>query len=122
MSAETLVAPPDPAAAAAAASLPAAPTLGLRAQVLSGVLWKILSQAFRQGSRLIVALILARLLTPEQFGVSAEVLVISSMVIVFSDLAFGAALIQRPEISDVDKNTAFWACAAFGVFFTALGF
>ncbi|HWH96193.1 MAG TPA: MOP flippase family protein [Baekduia sp.] len=116
MSAETL-APP-----ATAGPPPAAPTLGLRAQVLSGVLWKVFSQAFRQGSRLIVALILARLLTPEQFGVSAEVLVISSLVIVFADLAFGAALIQRKEISDLDKSTAFWACMAFGVFFTALGF
>jgi O-antigen/teichoic acid export membrane protein len=120
LSAETIVAPVE--AAAPATPVPGAPPRGLRAQVLSGVLWKILSQAFRQGSRLIVALILARLLTPEQFGVSAEVLVISSLVIVFADLAFGAALIQRDQISDADKDTAFWACTLFGVFFTALGF
>jgi O-antigen/teichoic acid export membrane protein len=101
---------------------PPARSISLRAQVMSGVAWKIFSQAFRQGSRLIVALILARLLTPAQFGVAAEVLVISSLVIVFADLAFGAALIQRDEISELDKNTAFWACTAFGVFFTAVGF
>ena len=118
MSAETLIAP----APAAGAPEPGGSSLGLRAQVLSGVIWKIVSQTFRQGSRLIVALILARLLTPEQFGVSAEVLVVSSLVIVFADLAFGAALIQRPNISELDKNTAFWACTAFGVFFTAVGF
>ena len=34
----------------------AAPPPRLRAQVLGGVLWKFLSQGFRQGSRLIVAL------------------------------------------------------------------
>jgi len=118
MSAETLIAPVP----AAGAPEPGGPSIGLRAQVLSGVLWKIVSQTFRQGSRLIVALILARLLTPEQFGVSAEVLVVSSLVIVFADLAFGAALIQRPNISELDKNTAFWACTVFGVFFTAVGF
>jgi O-antigen/teichoic acid export membrane protein len=118
MSAETLIAPVP----AAGAPEPGGSALGLRAQVLSGVLWKIVSQTFRQGSRLIVALILARLLTPEQFGVSAEVLVVSSLVIVFADLAFGAALIQRPNISELDKNTAFWACTVFGVFFTAVGF
>src|SRR4051812_26677465 len=109
MSAETLVAPPAPR------------SVGLRAQVLSGVLWKIGSQGFRQGSRLIVALILARLLTPEQFGVAAEVLVISSLVTVFSDLAFGAALIQRDEITEDDRSTAFWCCVASGTAFTALG-
>ncbi|HEV7492797.1 MOP flippase family protein [Baekduia sp.] len=121
MSAETLIAPaagPEPAPTPD----PPVSSLALRAQVLSGVMWKIVSQAFRQGSRLIVALILARLLTPEQFGVSAEVLVVSSLVIVFADLAFGAALIQRKEISELDKSTAFWACTLFGVFFTALGF
>jgi len=118
MSAETLIAPPP----APAPAPPPAASLGLRAQVLSGVIWKIVSQTFRQGSRLIVALILARLLTPDQFGVAAEVLVVSSLVIVFADLAFGAALIQRKEISELDKNTAFWACTVFGLFFTALGF
>jgi O-antigen/teichoic acid export membrane protein len=93
----------------------------LRAMVLAGVLWKILSQGFRQGSRLVVALILARLLTPEQFGVAAEVLVFSSLVIVFADLAFGAALIQRAEIDEDDRSTAFWACTAAGLTFTLLG-
>jgi O-antigen/teichoic acid export membrane protein len=120
VSAEAIVAPP-PGPPPTAPPAPPTPSLGLRAQVLSGVVWKIASQAFRQGSRLIVALILARLLTPEQFGIAAEVLVISSLVIVFADLAFGAALIQRKEISDLDTSTAFWACTAFGLVFTLLG-
>jgi O-antigen/teichoic acid export membrane protein len=120
MSTETMVAPPV-VPPPAPAQTPGG-GLGLRAQVLSGVVWKIVSQTFRQGSRLIVALILARLLTPEQFGVAAEVLVVSSLVIVFADLAFGAALIQRTEISELDKNTAFWACTIFGLFFTTVGF
>ncbi|MET0600904.1 MAG: MOP flippase family protein [Baekduia sp.] len=93
----------------------------LRTQVVAGVMWKFLSQGFRQGSRLIVALILARLLTPEQFGVAAEVLVISSLVTVFSDLAFGAALIQRAEIDEDDRSTAFWSCVISGLLFTGIG-
>jgi O-antigen/teichoic acid export membrane protein len=109
------------APAAPAPAPPTPPPSRLRAQVLAGVLWKFLSQGFRQGSRLIVALILARLLTPEQFGVAAEVLVISSLVTVFSDLAFGAALIQRAEIDEDDRSTAFWCCVISGVVFTAVG-
>ena len=52
---------------------------------------------------------------------AAEVLVISSLVTVFSDLAFGAALIQRDEITEDDRSTAFWCCLASGTAFTALG-
>ena len=78
-------------------------------------------QGFRQTSRLVVALILARLLSPADFGVAAEVIVFSSLVIVFADLAFGAALIQREEVTDDDCSTAFWACAATGLAFTLLG-
>ncbi|WP_187369031.1 MOP flippase family protein [Baekduia soli] len=110
----------EPLAEPAAPAI-AAPRPRLRAQVLSGVLWKLVSQGFRQGSRLIVALILARLLTPDEFGVAAEVLVFSSLVMVFADLAFGAALIQRPDIDEDDRSTAFWTCLASGIVFTALG-
>ena len=85
------------------------------------MVWKLVSQGFRQTSRLVVALILARLLSPADFGVAAEVIVFSSLVIVFADLAFGAALIQREEVTDDDRSTAFWACAATGLAFTLLG-
>jgi O-antigen/teichoic acid export membrane protein len=40
---------------------------------------------------------------------------------VFSDLALGAALIQRKHLSDVDKDTAYWTTVASGVVFTAIG-
>jgi O-antigen/teichoic acid export membrane protein len=106
----------------AQATLPApAVAERFRALVVAGVLWKLVSQGMQQGARLVVALILARLLTPEQFGVAAEVLVFSSLVVVFADLAVGAALIQRDEIDEDDRSTAFWACVVAGVTFTLLG-
>lgn len=95
--------------------------MNLRALVMAGMVWKLVSQGFRQTSRLVVALILARLLSPADFGVAAEVIVFSSLIIVFADLAFGAALIQRDEVSEDDRSTAFWACAATGLAFTLLG-
>ncbi len=73
-----------------------------------------------QVSRLIVALILARLLAPEDFGLAAMVLVFSSLVLVFSDLGLGAALVQARELSEDDRCTAFWVTVGSGTVFTVV--
>jgi O-antigen/teichoic acid export membrane protein len=72
-------------------------------------------------TRAIVAVIIARLLTPEEYGLAALAIVFSSLVMVFSDLALGAALIQRKTLTEQDKNTAFWITVGSGVLFTGLG-
>jgi O-antigen/teichoic acid export membrane protein len=94
---------------------------GLRAQVFSGLAWKVLSQVVGQGGRLIVAVLLARLLAPRDFGLAGMVLVFSSLVLVFSDLALGAALVQREKLTDHDRATAFWTSIGAGVLFTLIG-
>ena len=94
----------------------------MRERILSGIAWKVVSQLFRQGSRIAVAIILARLLTPHDYGLAAMVLVFSSLVIIFADMALGAALVQREELSEDDRSTVFWTSAAVGVVFTILGF
>ena len=73
---------------------------GLRGQVFSGLAWKVLSQVVGQGGRLVVAVLLARLLAPRDYGLAGMGLVFSSLVLVFSDLALGAALVQREKLSD----------------------
>ena len=47
---------------------------------------------------MVVALVLARLLAPHDWGLAAMVLVFSGFVIVFTDSALGSALIQRREL------------------------
>ena len=51
----------------------------MRAKIASGLAWKVASQAFRQLSRVVVVVILARLLTPEEYGLAAMVLVFSAL-------------------------------------------
>ena len=58
----------------------------LEAQVLRGIAWKVASQVILQGSRIVVALVLARLLAPHDYGIAGMVLVFSSLVAVFSDV------------------------------------
>jgi O-antigen/teichoic acid export membrane protein len=94
---------------------------GIRRLVMRGLAWKASSQLVAQGSRIVVAVLLARMLSPEDFGIAAMVLVFSSLVLVFSDLALGAALVQRKELSDAQRSTAFWTSVAAGVIFTLAG-
>lgn len=93
----------------------------LRSPVLRGLAWKGTSQLFLQASRLVVAVILARMLSPEDYGLAAMALVLASLVVVFSDVALGAALVQRTSLSEADRSTAFWTSVAVGAVCTVLG-
>ncbi len=93
---------------------------GIGARILSGLAWKAGSQVFTQILRMVVALVLARMLTPEQWGLAAMVLVFSGFVIVFTDNALGTALIQRRRLTDDDRSTVFWASAAVGLLLAAI--
>src|SRR4029453_724020 len=68
-----------------------ADSANLRSPVLRGLAWKGTSQIFLQVSRLAVAVILARMLTPKEYGLAAMALVLASLGIVFSQLAVGGA-------------------------------
>lgn len=93
----------------------------LRQSVLRGIAWKVASQLFGQFWQLLVALILARLLVPRDYGLAAMVLVFAALVPIFADLALGAALVQRRELSEADRSTVFWTGTAVGAAFTVLG-
>jgi PST family polysaccharide transporter len=95
-----------------------APGRGLGARVRRGLAWSGGSELALQGMRLVVALVLARLLAPDDYGIAAMVLVFSSLVLVFSDLGLGAALVQRREITEDDRSTAYWTSVAAGIVFT----
>ena len=70
---------------------------GIGSRIRVGLLWKAGSQITLQVSRMAVALVLARLLTPHDWGLAAMVILFSSFVIVFTDSALGTALIQRRD-------------------------
>jgi O-antigen/teichoic acid export membrane protein len=90
-------------------------------RILSGVAWKAGSQIWLQVSRMVVALILARMLAPHDFGLAAMVFVFSSFVVVFTDNALGTALVQRRALDDGDRSTVFWVSAGVGLLLTLAG-
>lgn len=93
----------------------------MRHLVVRGLAWKAVSRVVLQLSRFFVAILLARLLTPAEFGLAAMVLVLSGLVVVVGDAGLGAALVQRKSITDEDKSTVFWTSLGIGAVFTAAG-
>jgi len=93
---------------------------GFRERTLSGALWSVTSQTGRQAILLLSNVILARLLTPHDFGLTATALIFVNFAIILAEQGFGAALIQRKEVSEEHLSSIFWVNVALGLAFTAL--
>jgi O-antigen/teichoic acid export membrane protein len=93
--------------------------IGTRA--VRGLAWKAASQTVFQVTRIVVAIVLARLLAPHDYGLASMVLALSWFVLAFSDLSLGAALVQRRSLSEADRSTVFWTSVGAGTAFTLLG-
>jgi O-antigen/teichoic acid export membrane protein len=96
-------------------------TEGLGARVVRGVAWKVVSQVVNQGSRVVVAIILARLLTPGDYGLAGMIIVFSNLVLVLTDIGLGSALVRMKRVSEADLATLFWASFALGAVLTLGG-
>lgn len=59
--------------------------------------------------------ILARLLSPSEFGLIGLALIVVSFSEIFNDMGFGPAVTQKKELSQTDYSTAFWGSIGFGV-------
>lgn len=93
----------------------------LRSRVTRGLAWKATSSGTLQLMRFAVGIVLAHLLSPHDYGVAGMVVVFSSLILIFSDLAFGSAVIQRQALTEDDRSTVFWTTAAVGLALTLVG-
>jgi len=62
----------------------------------------------RQGLQFFVSILLARLLSPEDFGVIAMLYVFIGLASLFIDCGFSSALVQRQDITLTDESTVFF--------------
>jgi PST family polysaccharide transporter len=79
-----------------------------RDTVVKGSLATGLSQGIAMGFTIISAVVLARLLTPDDFGLIGMVSVIINFLFIFKDIGLSDATIQREEITKAQISTLFW--------------
>lgn len=85
----------------------------IRKKTFSNFIWRFAERCGAQLVGFIVSLVLARILTPDQFGSIALITVFTSILQVFVDSGLGNALIQKKEIDNIDYSTVFF----FNIFF-----
>lgn len=82
----------------------------LNKKITKGVGWTSVATFGKQGLRLLLKLVLAKLLLPEHYGLIGMAMVFISFITLISELGMGAALIQKPEeqMNERYYSTAFW--------------
>ena len=87
-----------------------------------GLFWKLLERFGVQGVQFALQLILARMLSPEHYGVLSIMVVFTTLANVFIQNGFNTALIQGKDVKEDDYSSVFWvslviAGALYGVLF-----
>jgi teichuronic acid exporter len=88
----------------------------LRQQALSATVWSGADILLRQVLKFGVSIVLARLLTPAEFGTVALLYLFMGIAGAFIDSGFSNALVQKQDITHDDESTVFWFNAALGAF------
>lgn len=75
--------------------------------------WKLLERGGSRLVQLVVQIVLARILAPEQFGALAIILVFINLANILVESGFNTALVQSPRLDKDDCSTVFWL--SFGI-------
>lgn len=86
----------------------------LKHHTVRGGIYLALGQALRLVSQLAAIPILARLLTPADFGLVAMVTAFTAFATMFVDVGLSMATMQRPTISHDEVSNLFWIGTALG--------
>ena len=79
-----------------------------------GAVWAIGSQVAVQGIRFVSVVVLARLLTPSDYGAAAFAITLASFSMILGDLGYGTALVQAATASQRWASTACWCALGAG--------
>ena len=77
-------------------------------KIVSGMMWSFSEKIAAQVVSVVVSIILARLLMPDDYGVVAIVYIFTVIAEIFVTSGLGTALIQKKDADDTDFSTLFW--------------
>lgn len=91
-----------------------------RRSVIRSLLWKFLERCSVQLVSFIVSIVLARILTPKEYGVIALVLVFVNIAGVIVEGGLNTALIQKKNADQLDFSTIFYSSIGVALVFYGL--
>ena len=88
----------------------------LKYQTKKGLYWKFAEQFSNYGIQFIIGIFMARMLSPEDYGLTALPAVFMAISGIFVSGGFGTALVRKPDLKEEDLSTAFYYSMAVGFF------
>ena len=79
----------------------------LKDKTIKGTAWSAADAFLGQGVTFLVGIVLARLLSPEEYGLIGICLIFNTVLNGIVDSGFSNALIRKKDVSDADYNTMF---------------
>ena len=90
-------------------------TSSLKNRALNGVFWSAIDRFSSQGISFLISIVIARLLTPHDYGLVAMVGIFISIAQAFIDSGLSSAIVRKKDRTTVDLSTAFYANIIIGV-------
>jgi len=94
----------------------------LKSKTISGVVWSTIERFSVQGVSFLVTIIMARILSPSDYGLIGMLSIFMSLSYVFIDGGFSDALIQKNKNTEKDYSTVFYINLFISIILYALLF
>ena len=91
------------------------PQESLKKKTVRGLGWSATDNVLKMGITFVVSIVLARLLTPDEYGLIGILMIFISVFNAIVDSGFTSALIRKQNIQDIDFSTAFWTNLALSI-------
>lgn len=79
----------------------------LKNKAIKGTVWSAVDNIVQYGVSFVVSIVLARLLTPDDYGLIGIILIFTAICNAIINSGFSTALIRKKNITENDYNTAF---------------
>lgn len=89
--------------------------MSIHSQSKNAMAWSITDKFLKRGIQFVLSIILARLLTPDDFGIVAMASIFVSWGDVFRDFGLGQSIVQQKNVTDVQTSTIFYLNVTMGV-------
>ncbi len=79
------------------------------------LIWKLLERFGVQGVQFVMQIVLARLLSPNDYGVLAIMVIFTTIANVFVQTGFNTALIQNKDVTEEDYSSVLWVTVIISI-------
>jgi len=89
----------------------------LKQKTATGLKWSAFERFSKQGVGFIISIIIARILSPSDYGIIGMISIFTGVSTIFIGAGFGTALIRKQDRTDIDLSTVFYYNIVVSLFF-----